>query len=108
MPFRSLTLDEQRLMYQLLQQSVRQNGDLLHHILDVKSILQLQRSIPQQVELQRPVTLLDAYGRIAPFHLEFINSVEVRVVAAMGGELMSLLHAGFYRCSQGSLQGYWP
>ena len=38
--------------------------------------LQLQRELPPQVPLQKPVVLLDACGRVAPFHLEFINSAE--------------------------------
>ncbi|KAK2746670.1 hypothetical protein FQN57_003014 [Myotisia sp. PD_48] len=33
-------------------------------------------SIPQQIERQHPVQLEDAHGRITPFHVEFINSLE--------------------------------
>lgn len=31
--------------------------------------------IPGQVERQQPVYLMDALGKIAPFHLEFVISV---------------------------------
>jgi hypothetical protein len=33
-------------------------------------------SIPHQVTLQKPVVLLDALGKIAPFHLDFIHSFD--------------------------------
>lgn len=33
--------------------------------------------IPGQVELQQPVYLMDALGKMAPFHLEFVRSAEV-------------------------------
>lgn len=52
-----------------------QNNTLVHHVLEVKDSLRTQRSIPSQVLLQQPVVLHDALGRIAPFHLEFIDSV---------------------------------
>lgn len=32
--------------------------------------------MPPQVKLQRPVILLDACGKLAPFHLEFVTSEE--------------------------------
>jgi hypothetical protein len=51
-----------------------QNQCLEQHILEVKATVQMQRNLPPQVLLQQPVILHDALGRIAPFHLEFINS----------------------------------
>ncbi|KAH0557146.1 hypothetical protein GP486_005062 [Trichoglossum hirsutum] len=45
----------------------------------INSITQFRSSlewIPPQVIFQRPVEFLDACGRLAPFHLEFINSSE--------------------------------
>jgi hypothetical protein len=38
------------------------------------TVLNIQRSLPPQVERQQPVHFVDACGRHAPFHLEFINS----------------------------------
>ena len=45
----------------------------------VRSMLQAQQGVPPQIMLQQPVILLDACGRIAPFHLEFVDSVEAFV-----------------------------
>ncbi|KAF2494846.1 hypothetical protein BU16DRAFT_49669 [Lophium mytilinum] len=39
-------------------------------------VLKMQTSIPPQVDRQQPVYFLDACGRLAPFHLEFITSSE--------------------------------
>lgn len=54
-----------------------QNNVLVHLILDVKDYLHAQRSVPARVLLQQPIILHDALGPIAPFHLEFIDSVEM-------------------------------
>lgn len=37
----------------------------------------LQSIIPPQIDRQQPVLFEDAHGRIAPFHVEFINCFEV-------------------------------
>jgi len=42
----------------------------------LREALNLQAQIPAQVPLQSPVVLLDACGRVAPFHLDFISSAE--------------------------------
>jgi hypothetical protein len=94
--FRGLSTDEQHTMFGLMRMNFQQNEDLrrqnddlrheikniqtqnttlLHHVLEVKSSLDIQRVLPSQVLLQQPVVLHDALGRIAPFHLEFIDSV---------------------------------
>jgi len=52
-----------------------QNNTLVRHVLEVKDSIRIQKSLPSQVLLQQPVVLHDALGRIAPFHLEFIDSV---------------------------------
>jgi hypothetical protein len=57
-----------RQMAQKLEQLVQQ--------VEYQNTLQLQQHMPAQVLLQRPVVLLDACGRAAPFHLDFINSKE--------------------------------
>lgn len=46
------------------------------------AILVLQAQIPAQLDkcwTQDPVILEDALGRVTPFHLEFIDSWEVRL-----------------------------
>ena len=64
---------EQRQFFEIL---MRQNQELMRNIQDLNRLLQMQISIPPQVLLQQPVILLDAFGKIAPFHLEFIDSLE--------------------------------
>lgn len=44
---------------------------------DIASMLRTNQGMPAQVLLSTPVVLLDARGRCAPFHLEFIDSAEV-------------------------------
>lgn len=39
-------------------------------------VLNLLKNLPQQIERERPVELLDAFGRVCPVHLEFITSAE--------------------------------
>ena len=64
-----------------------------HHVLReqqlMKEIEQLRCAISPQILFQKPVVLLDACGRIAPFHLEFITSTEA---------FISVLKARFKQC----------
>jgi hypothetical protein len=83
-------VEEQHAMFRLLQDSFKQkdrleqqikdlmaqNNSLETHILEIKAAVKIQNEVPPQILLQRPVVLNDALGRIAPFHLEFISSVE--------------------------------
>ena len=46
------------------------------------AVLELQARVPAQLDkcwTQDPVILEDALGRVTPFHLEFIDSWEVRL-----------------------------
>jgi hypothetical protein len=83
-------VEEQHAMFRLLQGTLKQkdrleqqmkdlmaqNKSLETHILEIKAAVKIQNEVPPQILLQRPVVLNDALGRIAPFHLEFISSVE--------------------------------
>ncbi|MCJ1341108.1 hypothetical protein MMC09_006404 [Bachmanniomyces sp. S44760] len=69
---RGLSCDQQEMFRDLL----RTNQQLVQEIAQLRMTVQLQRDLPPQVLLQRPVVLLDACGRFAPFHLEFITSAE--------------------------------
>ncbi|KAI9766819.1 MAG: hypothetical protein M1840_006295 [Geoglossum simile] len=93
--------DEQRLMFQRLQQQIellhQQKDSLLRFVQNMESMLQTQKSIPPQVELQRPVTLLDACGRLAPFHLDFINSAEAFIAVLR----VRFKHAGLEKIERG-------
>ena len=64
---------EQRQCFEIL---MRQNRDLMKSVQDLQRMLQIQMTIPPQVLLQQPVILLDAFGKLAPFHLEFIDCLE--------------------------------
>lgn len=46
----------------------------------VLDIQQYMSRLPAQVELEQPVQLLDALGKRAPFHLNFVRSVEALIV----------------------------
>lgn len=52
---------------------------MLAKLQDVHTILTVDKEIPAQVLLSKPVILLDARGRFFPFHLESIDSAEVRI-----------------------------
>ena len=64
---------EQRHCFELL---MHQNRELMRSVQDLHRLLQIQLAIPPQVLLQAPVILLDAFGKRAPFHLDFIDSLE--------------------------------
>lgn len=64
---------EQRACFEML---MRQNQDLLRSLEQLRYMLQVQSMVPAQVLLQPPVILLDAFGKLAPFHLDFIDSSE--------------------------------
>jgi hypothetical protein len=70
------TFQQNATLHQEVKDLHTQNNVLVRHILDVKESLRTQRNLPPQVLLQSPVILNDALGRIAPFHLDFIDSVE--------------------------------
>ena len=52
------------------------NKELASEVQKLLNMLELQRNIPPQVLLQQPVIFVDAFARVAPFHLEFIDSAE--------------------------------
>lgn len=64
---------EQRQCFSFL---VHQNKELMQSVQDLGRVLQMQQAIPPQVLLEQPVVLLDCFGTKAPFHLEFVNSLD--------------------------------
>ena len=74
---------EQRQFFMIV---IQQNKQLLHSIEDLRTMLPTQNAVPPQVLLQQPVILLDPFGKIVPFHLDFIDSSEC---------LMAVLKARF-------------
>lgn len=69
---KDMTVEQQQLFMIVIQQ----NKQLLHSIEDLRSMLQTQSAVPPQVILQQPVILLDPFGKLAPFHMDFIDSSE--------------------------------
>ena len=69
---KDMTVEQQQLFMIVIQQ----NKQLLHSIEDLRSMLQTQSAVPPQVLLQQPVILLDPFGKLAPFHMDFIDSSE--------------------------------
>ncbi len=59
-----------------LQYLMHSHQQLVHDIHQLRDLLRVQTEMPPQVKLQRPVILLDACGKLAPFHLEFVTSEE--------------------------------
>lgn len=64
---------DQRQWFEVLMQ---QNMELMRNVQDLHRMMLVQMTLPPQVLLQQPVILLDAFGKLAPFHLEFIDSLE--------------------------------
>ena len=56
---------------------IRNQQDMLVELRELNTMVKVAQAIPAQVLLSAPVILLDALGRRAPFHLEFIDSAEV-------------------------------
>ncbi|KAL8968549.1 MAG: hypothetical protein Q9183_002414, partial [Haloplaca sp. 2 TL-2023] len=71
---------DQRQMFQSLLESNRRlmetNERMTHELQQMRGAVQLNLELPPQVALQKPVTLLDACGKVSAFHLDFINCVE--------------------------------
>ncbi|KAL9012544.1 MAG: hypothetical protein Q9173_002696 [Seirophora scorigena] len=71
---------EQMQLFQSLVESNRQlvlaNEHMAYELQQMRGAVQLQFELPPQVLLQKPVTLLDACGKVSAFHLDFINCAE--------------------------------
>jgi hypothetical protein len=50
------------------------NMKIYQIVLDIQSAIQHQ--LPAQINRQEPVYFEDAHGRVAPFHIEFVDSLE--------------------------------
>ena len=63
---------EQRQCFMII---MKQNEVLMTTVQDMRRMMQMQKTVPPQIMLQ-PILLLDPFGRLAPFHLEFVDSRE--------------------------------
>ncbi|CZR53653.1 uncharacterized protein PAC_03533 [Phialocephala subalpina] len=66
-------IEQGKRMLEMTAEVIQTNVQVFHIVLDIQSII---TRIPGQVERQQPVYFIDALGRHAPFHLEFVLSVE--------------------------------
>ncbi|KAL8949494.1 MAG: hypothetical protein Q9222_004403 [Ikaeria aurantiellina] len=74
---------EQRRFFQSLLESNRQlvqcNERMSHELQEIRAAVQVQSNLPPQVVLSKPVTLLDACGKVSAFHLDFIDCPEALI-----------------------------
>ena len=76
---------------------------------DIDLTIRVNQEIPAQVLLSKPVILLDARGRYAPFHLEFIDTAEVNAsFNTTHSSATYLAYIGFHRRLEDSIQGHRP
>ena len=88
---------------------IKSQQQTLKELQELKTMLRNSQEIPPQVLLSTPVVLLDACGRIAPFHLEFIDSAEVSVFIfsiSIAG-IVDNVSAGASCGIEDSLQDHW-
>ncbi|USP81718.1 hypothetical protein yc1106_08992 [Curvularia clavata] len=64
------TQDLQSIMLKVLSTNIK----IYEIVLDMQKAVPTQ--IPPQIDRQQPIFFEDAHGRVAPFHIEFINSLE--------------------------------
>jgi hypothetical protein len=67
------TRDQAEELQSIMLKVLNTNIKIYEMVLDMQK---LQFQLPAQVDRQQPVCFEDAHGRIAPFHVEFINSFE--------------------------------
>ena len=71
---------EQRSFFETMMRSsqrlMQENASMARELRELSTMMKTQQSIPPQVLLTKPVTLLDACGKISAFHLDFINSAD--------------------------------
>ena len=53
----------------------RINLQIFQTVLNIQNFVM---RLPGQIDRQQPVYFTDAFGKVAPFHLEFVTSAEVR------------------------------
>lgn len=56
--------------------------EMLAKLQEVHAVIAVNKAIPAQILLSKPIILLDARGRFCPFHIEFIDSFEVHMPAS--------------------------
>lgn len=84
--------DEQVLMLNQLLPMVklqtRTTQSIFNEITTFTAQFRFQTKIPPQVLLQQPVVFRDAFNRVTPVHLEFIDSAEVNFSLGVVSDLI--------------------
>ena len=82
---------------------------MMAQLRNMSIMARVNQEVPAQVLLSKPVVLLDARGRYAPFHLEFIESAEVYASSSrFRSSATYVAHAGFHRRPEDSVQRHRP
>ncbi|KAF2028074.1 hypothetical protein EK21DRAFT_102145 [Setomelanomma holmii] len=68
------TQQQSQELHVIMQKVLQTNMKIFQLVIDMQKAQQAQ--IPLQIDRQQPVYFEDAHGRLAPFHIEFINSFE--------------------------------
>jgi hypothetical protein len=68
------TQQTSRELQSIMTKVLETNMKVYQIVLDMQKAIQTQ--LPLQIDRQQPVYFEDAHGRLAPFHVEFINSLE--------------------------------
>ena len=77
---------------------------LIGQLRDIDVMIRVNQEVPAQVLLSKPVILLDARGRYARFHLEFIDTAEVSAsFNTVHSSATYLLCIGFHRGLEDSI-----
>ncbi|KAL8982166.1 MAG: hypothetical protein Q9177_005356 [Variospora cf. flavescens] len=74
-----LSMEQRQLLQSLIDGNRRlasANEHMTYELQQMRGAVQLQLELPPQVLLQKPVTLLDACGKVSAFHLDFIDCAE--------------------------------
>lgn len=88
---------------------IKNQQQLMGKLRDIELMLTMNQEVPAQVLLSKPVILLDARGRYAPFHLEFIDTAEVTAISiTIHSSATYLVYIGFHRRLEDSIQGHRP
>ena len=76
---------------------------------NIDIMIRVNQKVPPQLLLSKPVILLDARGRYAPFHVEFIDSAEVSSPSTTFClSTTYFAYIGFCCRPEGPVQGHRP
>ena len=96
-------------MLTILENQQQSMGQLMGQLRDIDLMIRVNQEVPAQVLLSKPIILLDARGRYAPFFIEFIDTAEVNAsFNTTHSSATYLVYIGFHRRLEDSIQGHRP